>query len=1086
MGVSYEMVDTTNGNATTNGKNGETPAEELNNFSRQITINTNLKDQDEDPAPLISPIECSPLSTVPEPPPLPALEYPSFSTGVRTLSPQSSAGPSTGPKFVGLVNQAMTCYLNSLLQALYMTPEFRNALYNWEFDGHDESKSIPYQLQRLFLNLQTSPKTAVETTDLTRSFGWDSSEAWQQHDIQELCRVMFDALEHKFKNTKESNLINRLYEGKMIDYLKCLSCNTEKQREDTFLDIPLPVKPFGSTVAFESIEEALRAFIQPEILNGNNQYSCETCQKKCDAHKGLKFSKFPYILTLHLKRFDFDYQTFHRIKLNDRVTFPQTLNLNGLVNTATDFPETNGDASDGPASKAQGDGAGATNGHPAPMDVGNGATGEEDSPPEAKPSASTFGSHSGPYLYELFAIMIHSGSASGGHYYVYIKDFDSGWFCFNDQCVSPITQEDIQKSFGGNAGRYQYSGAYTTSTNAYMLMYRQLDPAKNQSPTKLDDLPEHIQMLQKRLKDRPEMDTRRRTDSSVITTRVYHYDRERCKLSDVKIHISGDYYLDELLQRAYDRMSLATLRSLNLCRIVPFDSRTEQTLASVEHHDQTLLQDVLEKYSRCDFLLEERDRDAKFRTYSSPMLNARVYLVDLMTTDAEGPHRVAVQLSGTVADMKRELRQVLNIPCVDDLRVAVSKGNLAVILENDKDVLKHEIDPTEVCPVKLFVAIFPDAAKSRADQFDRRLKRIVERFDRIVTMYIKVPAITPESRKLNSIPDYVPIRDVEVVEEATKKECPVVVRVEAAIDEVPALLQVAEPDAKALSPSPEPTISSASESASPSPEPVATEAIKVVKKKSLVPKSTKVEDSKSKEKSPVKIIETTKEVTENGVTRKVKVVRRIVKRDPAKKAAAAAAVVVTENGDSVNSEAPAKTSATKKVVKKVKLPGDSPKEESSVVKSVPLEKEVTPPVVAEALIEAVELITSEPIVDAFLYLDSTLDADSRLTASGKHYFRAIPKQKTISEQNGSIADDEMRLIQVQAEKSFTISALKECLEPILEVSKDYFKVNRSRTETLRLNELVSNFRWVVRSPFEQFYFCNIQLSPLQRRRRVSH
>lgn len=34
-----------------------------------------------------------------------------------------------GVGFVGLVNQAMTCYLNSLLQTLFMTPEFRNALY---------------------------------------------------------------------------------------------------------------------------------------------------------------------------------------------------------------------------------------------------------------------------------------------------------------------------------------------------------------------------------------------------------------------------------------------------------------------------------------------------------------------------------------------------------------------------------------------------------------------------------------------------------------------------------------------------------------------------------------------------------------------------------------------------------------------------------------------------------------------------------------------------------------------------------------------------------------------------------------------
>lgn len=56
--------------------------------------------------------------------------------------------------FVGLVNQAMTCYLNSLLQALFMTPEFRNALYRWEFDNDNEAKNIPYQLQKLFLNLQ--------------------------------------------------------------------------------------------------------------------------------------------------------------------------------------------------------------------------------------------------------------------------------------------------------------------------------------------------------------------------------------------------------------------------------------------------------------------------------------------------------------------------------------------------------------------------------------------------------------------------------------------------------------------------------------------------------------------------------------------------------------------------------------------------------------------------------------------------------------------------------------------------------------------------------------------------------------------
>lgn len=36
--------------------------------------------------------------------------------------------------YKGLNNQGATCYMNSLLQTLFMTPEFRSALYNWEFD----------------------------------------------------------------------------------------------------------------------------------------------------------------------------------------------------------------------------------------------------------------------------------------------------------------------------------------------------------------------------------------------------------------------------------------------------------------------------------------------------------------------------------------------------------------------------------------------------------------------------------------------------------------------------------------------------------------------------------------------------------------------------------------------------------------------------------------------------------------------------------------------------------------------------------------------------------------------------------------
>ena len=168
---------------------------------------------------------------------------------------------------------------------------------------------------------------------MIRSFGWTSREVYQQQDVQELTRVLFDALEESFKGTEVENIIDQLYAGELIDYLRCIDVDYQSERVDKFLDFALAILPFGSTEALGSLSECIETYLKPEILDGDNKYYAESEGKKVDAIKGLKFGKLPQILSVQLKRFVYDFSADIVVqkKLNDRVTFPMLLDMNVYV-----------------------------------------------------------------------------------------------------------------------------------------------------------------------------------------------------------------------------------------------------------------------------------------------------------------------------------------------------------------------------------------------------------------------------------------------------------------------------------------------------------------------------------------------------------------------------------------------------------------------------------------------------------------------------------------------------------------------------------------------------------------------------------
>ena len=351
--------------------------------------------------------------------------------------------------FVGLSNQGATCYMNSLLQALFMIPELRQALFQWQHtEGRDPPKPecVPYQLQNLFVELQSSNRRDVETKSLTASFGWTEEDAFEQHDVNELFNVLADALENAFKETAGDGVIQSLFEGTMNDYLRCTVCNFSQKRNDVFKTLDMAIRTCNQE-PIKSVQDGLERHFTPETLSGDNAWECPKCKKKVAAKKGLIVSKMPYLLTLGLSRFTYDWMADERVKLNDKVTFQTSLDVAKFLDKELEVSAddmTVGAESDG------GSGVAVTHGN----DGDTGCTEEQQSTRHAAfgkggaavlargfSAAQELSGSAGVTLnYELFAILIHSGGAAAGHYYAFIMDFESrDWFGECDNSASPST-----------------------------------------------------------------------------------------------------------------------------------------------------------------------------------------------------------------------------------------------------------------------------------------------------------------------------------------------------------------------------------------------------------------------------------------------------------------------------------------------------------------------------------------------------------------------------------------------------------------------------------------------------------------------
>jgi ubiquitin carboxyl-terminal hydrolase 7 len=164
------------------------------------------------------------------------------------------------------------------------------------------------------------------------SFGWDALDAFTQHDVQELGRVLCDNLEEKMKGTPVEKEVPRLFRGKLKNFVKCINVNFSSERVEDFYDLSLNVR------GCKNLKESLEKYVEREKLDGDNKYMAEGHGLQ-DAEKGCTFSSFPPVLHLHLKRFEYDPLRDANVKINDRFEFDEEIDLAPYMEELPGRPE---------------------------------------------------------------------------------------------------------------------------------------------------------------------------------------------------------------------------------------------------------------------------------------------------------------------------------------------------------------------------------------------------------------------------------------------------------------------------------------------------------------------------------------------------------------------------------------------------------------------------------------------------------------------------------------------------------------------------------------------------------------------------